>query len=412
MAQYSTAPRRASRSRSSFSNVNSGGRSRSFGGGNRSSGGNRRRSKAYIHPSRFVQVAKPSEVVAYESTNQFSDFDMHDLIKDNATKKGLITPTPIQDQSIPHGLNGSDIVGIANTGTGKTIAFAMPVLHKLMSDPEAFALIMAPTRELAQQIEDECRVIGKGSGLNGALLIGGSPMGVQLRDLRANPRIVIGTPGRIKDHIERGTLTISQFNVIVLDEVDRMLDMGFIEDMCDILEKASPVRQSFFYSATMDNKVADLIKAFTADAITVSVKTGETSENVHQDIVPYQTSGQKIQQLHDLLDSDAVVKALVFDETQRSVERLSDELLSRGFKADAIHGGKSQGQRTRALGKFKKNQINILVATDVAARGIDVSDITHVINYSEPQAYDDYVHRIGRAGRAGRVGYAYTFVKA
>ncbi len=396
-------------------NTSSGYRGRTAGsyGSSRSRSSSRRGpAKAYIHPSKFVQAAKPRAEVLYEPTNSFADFDMHDLLKKNLESKGFTTPSAIQDQAIPHALEGKDVVGIANTGTGKTIAFGLPLLNRLITDKTANALILAPTRELAQQIEDEFRSVAKGSGLNGALLIGGSSMGTQLRDLRANPRVVVGTPGRVKDHIERGTLSIAQFNIIVLDEVDRMLDMGFIQDMRDILERLHPERQSYFFSATLDPKVKTLINTFSSDPVTISVKTGETSENVEQDIVAYQTNDEKIIQLHDLLASESVVKALVFDETQRSVERLNDELISRGFKADAIHGGKSQGQRQRALDKFKKNHVNILVATDVAARGIDVSDITHVINYSQPQAYEDYVHRIGRAGRAGRTGFAFTFVKA
>lgn len=372
----------------------------------------RRPAKAYIHPSKFVQAAKPKVEVEYQPIHLFTDFDLHDSLKQNLAAKGFTKPSPIQDQAIPHGLAGSNIVGIANTGTGKTLAFGLPLLHKLINDPTAYALVLAPTRELAQQIEDEFRSVAKGSGLHGALLIGGSPMGAQLRDLRANPKIVVGTPGRIKDHIERGSLQISKFNIVVLDEVDRMLDMGFIQDMQDILRQLSVQRQSYFFSATLDNKVKSLIDTFSDSPVTISVKTGETSENVEQDIVPFQTESEKILQLHNLLVSEKVGKALVFDETQRSVERLSNELVGRGFKADAIHGGKSQGQRQRALDKFKKSHVKVLVATDVAARGIDVSDITHVINYSQPQAYEDYVHRIGRAGRAGRIGYAYTFVKA
>lgn len=398
MPQFTRAPRRSGPQT----------RRRSYGGGYAQK---KRPAKTYIHPSRFIKQAKPTTQEVYQPTHLFTDFAIHDKIKENAAKKGLVAPTPIQDQSIPHGLNGSDVIGIANTGTGKTIAFAIPVLHALIADSTKYALIVAPTRELAQQIEDEARAIGRGTGLTGALLIGGTPMGPQLRDLRTNPRIVIGTPGRIKDHIERGTLAISQFNIVVLDEVDRMLDMGFINDMTIILEQLASPRQSFFYSATMDTKVRSLIDGFTNNPVTISVKTSETSDNVHQDVLGYQTSQDKIVQLHDLLVKEDSSKFLVFDETQRSVERLATELTGRGFRADAIHGGKSQGQRQRALNKFKRNEISILVATDVAARGIDVADITHVINYSEPQAYEDYVHRIGRAGRAGRTGYAYTFVK-
>lgn len=388
----------------------------SFGGGGnrrRSTGGSKRGPKKdYIHPSRFVQAATVVEREAYVPTHTFSDFMVADLIKQNLAAKGFETPSPIQDQAIPVILTGCDLIGIANTGTGKTAAFAIPVINKLMLLSGSKVLVMAPTRELAQQIEDECKQIGKGSRLRGALLIGGSSMMPQLRDLKSGPQIVIGTPGRIKDHMERGTLDLSDFDTVILDEVDRMLDMGFINDMTEILSNMPTERQSLFFSATMDRKVRDLIDRFANEPVTVSVKQGETSENVHQDIVPFETRDDKIIQLHNILVGDTLGKVIVFDDTQRSVERLSNELLERGFKADAIHGGKSQGQRLRALNKFKRGDVSILVATDVAARGIDVADVTHVINYSTPQSYDDYVHRIGRAGRAGRVGHALTFVQA
>jgi superfamily II DNA/RNA helicase len=371
-----------------------------------------RSNKEYIDPARFIKAARPVEAEAYTPKHMFEDFEVEQLIHNNIAAKGFTAPSPIQDQAIPAGLTGQDIIGIANTGTGKTVAFAVPVLHKLMTDPNAKALIMAPTRELATQIEDECRMIAKGSGLFGALLIGGAAMGPQLGDLRHSPTLVIGTPGRIKDHMERGSLDLAGFNIVVLDEVDRMLDMGFINDMRIILGAMAGERQSFFFSATMDPKVRNLIYAESNDPTTISVKTGETTDNVQQDIVQVRRREEKIEQLHDLLTNTEGMKALVFDETQRSVEKLSIELAARGFKADVIHGGKSQSQRQRALNRFKKNDVTILVATDVAARGIDVSDITHVINYSTPQTYDDYVHRIGRAGRAGRTGYALTFIES
>jgi superfamily II DNA/RNA helicase len=359
-----------------------------------------------------VQAAKLSTDVQYVSSHKFADFEMHDLLKSNVIEMGFIDPTPIQDQTIPQGLLSQDIVGIANTGTGKTVAFAIPLLHKLMSERNSKAIIMAPTRELAEQIETECKKMAKKSGLFGTLLIGGKPMGPQLRDLRSNPRIVIGTPGRIKDHAERGTLNLSSFNIVVLDEVDRMLDMGFINDMKLILKQLAQPRQSFFFSATMDAKVKTLINQFVHEPTVVSVKTGETAENVEQNVVGYRSKEDKIAKLHDLLIKEEVGKTLVFDETQRGVERLHKELEARGFKSDAIHGGKNQGQRQRALKRFKNNEVKVLVATDVAARGIDVADITHVINYSTPSSYEDYVHRIGRAGRAGRTGKALTFIEA
>ncbi len=364
----------------------------------------------YIDPAKFVHSAEAVQQEKYTATNQFVDFDLHEILQANIITKGFITPSPIQDQTIALALQGKDIIGIANTGTGKTAAFAIPVLHQLMSDKTAKALIIAPTRELAQQIEAECQAIAKGSHLTGALLIGGTSMGLQLRDLRGRPRIVIGTPGRIKDHLERGSLDLSNFNLVVLDEVDRMLDMGFVNDVRFILNRLARQRQSFFFSATLDSRVKGLIESFATSPETISLKTISTSAHVNQDVIRYSSSQDKLSKLHDLLIKGDVEKIIVFDETQRSVERLSKELIERGFTADAIHGGKSQSQRERALNRFRKNDVNILVATDVAARGIDVVDITHVINYSTPKSYDDYVHRVGRAGRAGRVGHALTFV--
>lgn len=384
---------------------------RSNTGQRRSGGGSRGpRRGQYIDPSRFIKAATNAEAEVYVPQHKFADFAIHDLLHANLTAKGYETPSPIQDQTIPHGLQGKDIIGIASTGTGKTAAFALPVLDRLITDKSSNALIIAPTRELAQQIEDECKGLAKGSGLTGALLIGGTNMGGQLRDLRVRPRIVIGTPGRIKDHLERGTLKLNNFNMIVLDEVDRMLDMGFVDDVTEILSRLHDTRQSFFFSATMDTRVRNLIENYCYDPITVSLKASSASESVHQNVVRFNGNLDKLEKLHELLTKGEVEKVIVFDETQRSVERLSNELIERGFKADAIHGGKSQSQRQRALNRFKKNEIKILVATDVAARGIDVADITHVVNYTIPQSYDDYVHRIGRAGRAGRTGYALTFV--
>jgi ATP-dependent RNA helicase RhlE len=364
----------------------------------------------YIDPSRFVAVAKPTQAEDYQAKHTFNDFQIDERIKANLKVKGFVTPSPIQDQTIPLGLDGRDVIGIANTGTGKTAAFAIPIINGLMTRQQTKALIVAPTRELAQQIEEECRSIGKGGGFTGAILIGGTGMGTQLRDLRNKPRLVIGTPGRIKDHMERGTLQLDTFDTVVLDEVDRMLDMGFLPDVSHILKALAPKRQSFFFSATMEPRVQGLIRTFSTEPETVSVKSADGSDHVNQDVVRYNGTHEKMDKLHDILLKDEVAKVIVFDETQRSVEKLSNELVARGFAADAIHGGKSQGQRQRALDSFKKSRTTILVATDVAARGIDVSDITHVINYSQPMTYQDYTHRIGRAGRAGRVGHALTFV--
>lgn len=391
----------------------------SYGGQRQSQGGNRRPSfnsrkpmKSTIDTRRFVAAAvEKTPEAAYVAQYTFADFPVSDIIKENLAKKGYQTPSPIQDQSIMPALEGKDVLGMASTGTGKTAAFAIPLLHQLISNPEKSALIIAPTRELAQQIEAECRAIGKGSGLMGALLIGGSPMRPQLQDLAANPRIVIGTPGRIKDHLERGTLSLDNFSIVVLDEVDRMLDMGFVRDIRSILDMMADDRQSLFFSATMTKEVRSLIETFTSDPVTVKIQSSQASENVHQDIVRYEGGSDKFDKLKELLSGEEVSKVIIFDETQRGVERLYKSLYEHGFPVDSMHGGKSQGQRQRALRSFKNSDITMLVATDVAARGIDVSDITHVVNYSIPQVYDDYVHRIGRAGRAGRTGYAFTFVE-
>jgi superfamily II DNA/RNA helicase len=384
---------------------------RSFGA-KRSNRSRRRRgnNKENIHPSKFIKEAVDVKQDEYIAKYSFNDFDVSPILKKNLAKKGFKAPSPIQDQSIPVGLDGKDVIGIANTGTGKTIAFAIPVIDKLIKNKDSRVIIMAPTRELAQQILEEIKILTRGSNIYHALLIGGSSMHLQLRDLRRNPRIVIGTPGRIQDHIKRNSLDLRKFDMVVLDEVDRMLDMGFVNDMRKILARINRNRQSFFFSATMDDKVRTLINEFTNNPVMISVKTGKTSDNVEQNIVKYKSNNDKFEKLHELLELNRKNKVLIFDETKRGVDRLSRDLNKRGFKTDAIHGNKSQRQRERALSNFKCSQTTILVATDVAARGIDVKGITHVINYSTPQSYDDYVHRIGRAGRAGKTGYALTFI--
>ena len=370
----------------------------------------RKPKKDYINPARFIKEAVHQEEEVYTPIHKFADFPIENLLKSNLSKMGYENPSPIQDESIPVSLKGKDIVGIADTGTGKTAAFAIPILQKLLTNPEAKAIILAPTRELAEQIEAQFRIIGRNSGIFGALLIGGVAINPQLRDLRYNPRVIIGTPGRVKDHLERKSLSLNQFNIVVLDEVDRMLDMGFVHDITHIIALTNSDRQNMYFSATMDPRVKKIIDGFSTNPVQISVKSGNTSANVNQNIVKYQPIN-KIDKLQDVLNLDTTGKTIIFDDTQRMVEKLSKELNSLGFSATSIHGGKSQSQRQRALKQFKNNDVKVLVATDVAARGIDVSDITHVINYSLPQTYSDYVHRIGRTGRAGKTGQALTFVE-
>ncbi len=378
--------------------------------GNRNRSSRKRRGQ-YIDPSRFIKKAKPiTEGTEYTPVNSFEDFNVNQLIKDNIKKAGIIKPSIIQDKTLPLSLSGRDVIGIANTGTGKTIAFLLPILDKIMSNRQDKALIIAPTRELALQIKEEAKWLSEGNHVKSVLLIGGTPIGRQLRDLQRRPSIIVGTPGRIKDHIERGSLRLSNVSTAVLDEVDRMLDMGFIKDIKFILDKLPKERHSMFFSATMGPTIDGLIKPFSNDPITIIAKTAETSDNVEQSIIKYSADTDKIDKLHNLLITDHVKKTLIFCETKRSTEKLSKELITRGFTSDAMHGNKSQGQRQRALGKFKDGHVGILVATDVAARGIDVDSITHVINYDIPQTYDDYTHRIGRTGRGDKTGYAVTFV--
>ena len=368
------------------------------------------RTKQYINPELFVREAMIVEKAEYVPANDFSDFAVFPKILANVKAKGYERPSPIQDKTIPLALEGKDVVGIANTGTGKTAAFAIPMIHDLVKHMDHRALILAPTRELAQQIQEECLSFSKGCGIKSALLIGGASMFLQKRDLKLNPRIIVGTPGRIKDHLQQGTLQLSNINFTVLDEVDRMLDMGFINDIKSIFTRIPKNRQSLFFSATMEPGIAALIETFAKDPVTISVKEGATVDSVSQDIIYYSGNEDRISKLHDLLISRGCEKTIIFDDTKRSVERLGKELKARGFKVDQIHGNKSQSQRARAIKGLKTNEIDILVATDVAARGIDVSDITHVINYSQPNTYDDYVHRIGRTGRAGKTGHAFTFL--
>lgn len=387
-----------------------GGNRSHYRGGNRRNRGRSRSGGQTIDPRRFVKAAKPLQQTVYTPSHSFADFEVGDLLKRNLQRLEYLEPTQIQDKAIPVALEGRDVIGIANTGTGKTAAFLLPLLCNLMTRPGQKALVVAPTRELALQIQQESRALGAGSRLYDVLLIGGAPIGRQMRDLRQNPQIIIGTPGRIKDHLERGTLRLDSASTVVLDEVDRMLDMGFINDIRLISSNLPQKRQSFFFSATINPTIEGLIKTFTASATTIMARTSENSDNVEQSIMRYSHKSDRLSKLHDILITDNVEKTIIFCRTKHGTESLRKELVSRGFMADAMHGNKSQGQRQRALKKFREGEVNVLVATDVAARGIDVDGITHVINFDVPQTFDDYTHRIGRTGRLDRIGHAVTFV--
>ena len=362
-----------------------------------------------VDPRILVKKAEPQEMHVYQPTHTFADFAFIPQLANNVTAKGYTTPTPIQDQIIPEIMAGRDVVGLAATGTGKTAAFLLPILHKLETHFGEKALIITPTRELAVQIMEEGRMLARGTRMYFTIVIGGVDINRQVRDLRRRPQIVVGTPGRIKDLAERGELHLAEYRTIILDEVDRMLDMGFVHDITEIVSHLPGIRHSLFFSATMSPKARAVAQTFLHDPVVVQTESQRASDNVDQDIVKL-NGRNKIDVLHDLLIQPGFEKVLVFGRTKHGMERLSRTLTERGFLTASIHGNKSQNQRQRALTAFKNNQVKVLLATDVAARGIDIDSVTHVINYELPETYDDYIHRIGRTGRADKTGVALTFI--
>lgn len=394
-------------SRSRFS----GGSSSQF---NRSSSASRgpRRSfkKGVIDENLFVSKAVPMEESTYVSTHTFNDFKVSPQLAKNIAEKGYVHPSPIQDQAIPVALTGADIIGIASTGTGKTAAFLIPLINKLSLDSKQRVMIMAPTRELAQQIEKEFKTFAKFLRLWSVSVVGGAPIMRQIRELERGVHVVIGTPGRIKDLIARGKIVPSQFQSVVLDEADRMLDMGFIDDMKFILNMMPKDRQTLFFSATFSPEIKALCQQFLTNPQTVAIKSRATAANVNQDVVRVRNFSEKIDKLHDILIQPECSKVLVFCEMKRSVDKLQTELAGRGFKALALHGDMRNRERERAVEALSNGLAHVVIATDVAARGIDINDITHVINYDTPSTYDTYIHRIGRTGRGNKSGTALTFV--
>ena len=412
-SNYSSGRSRPGASRGGFSSGGNRSGGKSSFGGNRGGGRNKRKSNyEKIDVSRFISkstVTEKEEI--YIPTHTFSDFKIDAKLKLAIANKKYIYPSPIQDKSIPHALEGRDILGIADTGTGKTAAFLIPILNKIINNREETAIIIAPTRELAIQIEKEFNEFARGMSIWSVVCVGGAPISAQIRGLRRECNVVIGTPGRLLDLVKRGEINLSSTRSIVLDEADRMLDMGFINDITFLLEKTPTDRQGFFFSATLPKPIEKLIERFASDPVKVMVKTRDTSKNVEQDVIRINRDTNKIDVLCDLLDKEnEFKKVLIFSEMKHAVEKLSVELIKRGYKAGSIHGDKRHNDRQRTLLKFRNNEIHIMVATDVAARGLDIPEVTHVINYEIPQTYDTYIHRIGRTGRADQKGVALTFV--
>ncbi len=396
------------------SNTRFGNSGRSGGRSHFSGSGPRRRAPQgqHLDINSFINKAViVEEFDHFIPEHAFADFAIDDKLKRNIEKKGYVAPTSIQDRVIPHILHGKDVVGIANTGTGKTAAFLIPLIDKVIKNPDESVLVVVPTRELAIQIEEELRGFAPGTGLFALTCVGGTSITNHLRNLRHRNHFIIGTPGRLKDLIERGALDLSRTSTVVLDEADRMLDMGFINDMKFLMTKMPRDRHTLFFSATMSKEIERLIHEFLRDPVSISVKTQDTSKNVDQDIVRMRRGEDKVAALEALLREQGFDKVLVFGRTKHGVERLGNELRKRGFTSESIHGDKSQSERQRALKRFKENQSQILVATDVAARGLDIVGVSHVINYDLPATYEDYIHRIGRTGRGNATGKALTFVE-
>lgn len=365
-----------------------------------------------IDPTRFINKAIVTEVVeVYNPKNSFADFLINEELKASIIAKGYKTPTPIQDGAIPKILEGVDVIGLANTGTGKTAAFLIPLIHKILLNRDEQVMVIAPTRELAIQIEQELVQFTKGLKIYSVCCVGGANIVPQIRALRLHNNFVIGTPGRLKDLISTGRIVLSRFNTIVLDEADRMLDMGFVNDMRFIMAGMPKTRQTLFFSATVSPEIERLIQEFLKNPVRISVKSRDTSKNIDQDVVRVPRGADKVQILSDLLKQPEFSKVIIFGRTKHGVAKLSDMLVKNGFKSEAIHGNLNHSGRQRALTGFKAGNTQVLVATDVAARGLDISNVSHVINFDLPATYDDYVHRIGRTGRGDKKGTALTFVE-
>ncbi len=342
----------------------------------------------------------------------FSDLGLRPELLDSIQKLGFESPSPIQAETIPVALEGHDIVGLSQTGSGKTAAFGLPALSKIdVNIAQTQVLVLCPTRELAVQVCEELhRLSTCYKGFSAIPVYGGTPIDRQIRALRKGAHIVVGTPGRVMDHLERGTLKTDAIEMVILDEADRMLDMGFREDMEVILGGISEERQTLFFSATMNKGVQGLIKAFSRDAKQISIErkslTVDSIEQTYYEV----RNRSKIEVMSRLLDMEPTTRGIVFCNTKQMVEDACEALTARGYTADRIHGDISQGIREKVIRKFREGSVELLVATDVAARGLDIDDIDLVFNYDLPYDPEDYVHRIGRTGRAGRSGKSITFV--
>jgi len=422
---YTKTQNRPSRSGSNFNKrkPSFGGGSRSSHGGSRYSGGSSNRGVSRgrggrgggrkmptFDPSQFINK-NPAElkVDVYVPKHTFDNFGLDKRLEKTVAEMGITIPSPIQDQIIPEILKGRDVIGLAETGTGKTAAFLLPIIDKTLKNSNQQTLILAPTRELAIQIETELRKLARGMRIFSTICVGGINIRPQIRGLQKENHFIIGTPGRVLDLINRKHMNTSAIKTIVLDEADRMLDMGFIHDMRTIMSSVTKERQTLFFSATTSKETDAIVNDFLKNPVKISVKKKDVTNSIEQDVVPH-GHHDKFETLTGLLKNPQFSRVLIFGAMKHSVEKLAKELSAHGIKAESIHGNKNHGQRQRALDSFKQGESRVLVATDVAARGIHVDNVSHVINYDLPNTFEDYVHRIGRTGRATKKGKALTFI--
>jgi ATP-dependent RNA helicase DeaD len=345
----------------------------------------------------------------------FSDLDLRDELLQSLTELGYEEPTTIQAQAIPPLVRGADLLGQAATGTGKTAAFALPLLQRItLGGPRPRALVLVPTRELATQVSEAIHKYGRHLGARVLPIYGGAPIVRQMKSLERGIDIVVATPGRAIDHLTRKTLNLKDLEVVVLDEADEMLDMGFAEDIETILDQAPPTRQTVLFSATMPARLKHMVARHLTDPTTVSVSLGQAKPGETPKIrqTAYVVNrAHKSAALGRILDVEQPGQAIVFCRTRADVDQLAETLNGRGYRAEALHGGLSQEQRTKVLGRLRSETADLLIATDVAARGLDIETLTHVVNFDVPSAPESYVHRIGRVGRAGREGTAITLAQ-
>ncbi|RLD67088.1 MAG: ATP-dependent helicase [Bacteroidetes bacterium] len=396
------------------SNHSNSGRKRVQGSNNRNRNNARPAKKAStLDPSLLVKEANHSVVEkVFRSDRLVKELPIDSKLKHALQVKGYERPTEIQDRTLETLLEGKDLLGIAQTGTGKTGAFLIPIIEQLLHKRvNPYALVVVPTRELALQVEEEFRSMSKGLGLYSACFIGGTNINRDLQNLRRSTHVVIATPGRLLDLTDRRAIDLGKFKTLVLDEFDRMLDMGFIKDVNRILAGMKQRNHTMLFSATLDKSQQSMINNILRNHVTVKVNKGNSSADaIEQEVIKLKPGEDKFRVLQGMLTQNEFKKVLLFEETKHRVSRLCMKLNKAGFQADQIHGNKSQNARQNALKAFKQGRVQVLVATDVASRGLDVSDVSHVINYQVPQTHDSYIHRIGRTGRAGKVGKAYTFV--